>query len=148
MPARRCSLGCEEHCRGFHERGKAPSPRSAKDPCVPEFSLQGLYGHTGDDLGAGALGGLELRRHAFTKASHPSVFRYHRVIRTNCFVYTTMDRGHGSLGQLLLEHMQADEPVAEGLVLSIMEQLSAGLACLHGVCWEDSSGAPCQEIVH
>lgn len=133
--------------QGFHERGKAPSLEAPRALASPSSVSRGFAGIC-DDLGARALGGLELRTHAFTRVSHPSVLRYHRVIRTSCFVYTTMDRGHRSLGQLLLEHMQADEPVAEGLVLSIMEQLSTGLTYLHDVCWEDASGAPCQGIVH
>ncbi|ESU34743.1 Serine/threonine protein kinase [Giardia duodenalis] len=75
--------------------------------------------------------------------SHPGVFRHHQVVEGEGLIYVVTDRHDKTLEYLLTEHKQRKIPIPIAMILSVMKQLAAALAYLHGV-----NGANTRGLVH
>ena len=74
---------------------------------------------------------------------HPGVIKYHQVVEDESFFYVVTDRHDKTLERLLTEHKRRKIPVSAGVILSVMKQLTAALAYLHGL-----NGANTRGLVH
>ncbi|ESU36159.1 Serine/threonine protein kinase [Giardia duodenalis] len=137
---------------------------------VPPFTLRGLYKQLDDVLSESAAGtvyslkdylglavkevlldGLDkgdldtirLELATLLDLSHPGVLKYHQVVEDEGLIYVVTDRHDKTLERFLTEHKRRKIPVSAGVILSVMKQLAAALAYLHGL-----SGANTRGLVH
>ncbi|ESU37587.1 Serine/threonine protein kinase [Giardia duodenalis] len=65
--------------------------------------------------------------------SHPDVLKYHQVLTDDGLIYVVTNRHDKTLERLLTEHKRRKIPIPITMILSIMKQLAAALAYLHGL---------------
>ncbi|KAE8302957.1 Kinase, NEK [Giardia duodenalis] len=75
--------------------------------------------------------------------SHPDVLRHHQVLTDEGFTYIVIDRHDSTLERPLAKHKRGRIPVPITMILSVMKQVAAALAYLHGL-----SGANTRGLVH
>ncbi|ESU36827.1 Serine/threonine protein kinase [Giardia duodenalis] len=75
--------------------------------------------------------------------SHLGVLKHHQVVKDESFFYVVTDRHDKTLEHLLTEHKQRKIPVSAAVILSVMKQIAAALAYLHGL-----SGIGANGLVH
>ena len=137
---------------------------------VPPFTLRGLYKQLNDvlnespagtvyslkdylglavkevlldGLDKGDLDTIRLELATLLDLSHPGVLKYHQVVEDEGLIYVVTDRHDKTLERFLTEHKRRKIPVSAGVILSVMKQLAAALAYLHGL-----SGANTRGLVH
>ncbi|ESU34771.1 Serine/threonine protein kinase [Giardia duodenalis] len=137
---------------------------------VPPFTAKELHEWLDDVLGRGVmsivyslkdfpdlavkviqLGGLDknsadairLKLSTLPDLSHPGVIRHHQVVEDEGLIYVITDRHDSTLERLLTEHKRRKIPVPITIILSIVRQLAAALAYLHGL-----SGVGTRGFVH
>ncbi|KAE8302556.1 Kinase, NEK [Giardia duodenalis] len=96
-----------------------------------------------DGLGKSNVDAIKLELATLPDLSHPGVLRHHQVVEDESFIYIVMNRHDKTLEQVFIDCKRRKIPVSAGVVLSILRQLSAALAYLHGL-----SGANTKGLVH
>ncbi|ESU39425.1 Serine/threonine protein kinase, partial [Giardia duodenalis] len=114
---------------------KVYSLKDFPDLAVKVIQLGGLDKNNVDEIR------LELT--TLLDLSHPGVLRYHQVIEDEGLIYVVTDRHDRTLERLLTEHKRRKIPVPIAVILSVMKQLAAALAYLHGL-----SGVSANGLVH
>ena len=146
-----------------------PSPQAVA-PSVPQFILRDLHERLDDvlerdtmgtvyalkdfpnlavkeilldGLDKGNLDAIKKRLIALLDLSHPGVLKHHQVVEDEGLIYVITDRYDRTLERLLTEHKQRRSPISVTVILSVMKQLAAALAYLHGV-----NGIGANRLVH
>ncbi|ESU34802.1 Serine/threonine protein kinase, partial [Giardia duodenalis] len=114
---------------------KVYSLKDFPDLAVKVIQLGGLDKNSVDEIR------LELT--TLLDLSHPGVLRHHQVVEDEGLIHVVMDRHDKTLEHLLAGHKQRKIPVPIAMILSVMKQLAAALAYLHGV-----NGANTRGLVH
>eukprot|EP00701_Giardia_intestinalis_P005057 XP_001708881.1 Kinase, NEK [Giardia lamblia ATCC 50803] len=96
-----------------------------------------------DGLDKGDLDAIKTRLTVILTLSHPGVLKHHQVVEDEGLIYVVMDRHDKTLERLLAEHKRRKNLVPIAVILSIVRQLAAALAYLHGV-----NGANTRRFVH
>ncbi|KAE8303743.1 Kinase, NEK [Giardia duodenalis] len=96
-----------------------------------------------DGLDKGDLDAIKTRLTVILTLSHPGVLKHHQVVEDEGLIYVVTDRHDRTLERLLTEHKRRKIPVSAGVILSVMKQLAAALAYLHGL-----SGVGANGLVH
>ncbi|KAE8304594.1 Kinase, NEK [Giardia duodenalis] len=79
------------------------------------------------------LGAIRLELAALLDLSNPGVLKHHQVVEGEGLIYVVMNRHDKTLERLLTEHKRRKIPMSAGVVLSVLRQIAAALAYLHGV---------------
>eukprot|EP00701_Giardia_intestinalis_P002389 XP_001706213.1 Kinase, NEK [Giardia lamblia ATCC 50803] len=80
--------------------------------------------------------------------SFTRVLKYHQVIEDEGLIYVVTDRHDKTLERLLTEHKRRKIPVPIAVILSVMKQVAAALAYLHGLSGVGADGRPYKGLVH
>ncbi|ESU35983.1 Serine/threonine protein kinase, partial [Giardia duodenalis] len=96
-----------------------------------------------DGLDKGNVDAIRLELATLPDLSHPGVLKHHQVIEDEGLIYVVTDRHDRTLEYLLTEHKQWKILVPIATILSVMKQVAAALAYLHGV-----NGAGTRGLVH
>ena len=95
------------------------------------------------DLDKDDVNNIRLELATLPELSHPGVLKHHQVVEDDDFIYVVTDRHSRTLDNLLTEHKRRKIPVPITMILSVMKQLAAALAYLHGL-----SGVSANGLVH
>nr|AAB51602.1 protein kinase [Giardia intestinalis] len=101
-----------------------------------------------DGLGKGNVDAIRLELATLPDLSHPGILKYHQVVEDEGFIYIVMNRHDKTLEQVFIDCKRRKTPVSPELVLSVLRQLAAALAYLHGVSGVGADGRPYQGLVH
>eukprot|EP00701_Giardia_intestinalis_P006081 XP_001709905.1 Kinase, NEK [Giardia lamblia ATCC 50803] len=120
----------------------------AKDPTSTLYSLRDFPDLAVkeillDGLDKGDLDAIKTRLTALLDLSHPGVLRHYQVVEDDDFIYIVTDHHDSTLERPLAKHKRGRIPVPITMILSVMKQVAAALAYLHGL-----SGANTRGLVH
>ncbi|ESU36436.1 Serine/threonine protein kinase, partial [Giardia duodenalis] len=96
-----------------------------------------------DGLDKGDLDAIKTRLTVILTLSHPGVLKHHQVVEDEGLIYVVTDRQDKTLERLLAEHKRRKIFVPIAVILSVMKQVAAALAYLHGL-----SGVGANGLVH
>nr|AAB51601.1 protein kinase [Giardia intestinalis] len=96
-----------------------------------------------DGLGKSNVDAIRLELATLPDLSHPGILKYHQVVEDEGLIYVVTDRHDKTLEQVFIDCKRRKTPVSPELVLSVLRQLAAALAYLHGL-----SGVGANGLVH
>ena len=96
-----------------------------------------------DNLDKSNMDTIKTRLATLLDLSHPGILKHHQVVEDEGLIYVITDRHDKTLERLLTDHKRRKIPMSAGVILSVMKQIAAALAYLHGV-----NGAGANGLVH